>query len=72
MILYVALLVFLVWSVYNGEVSQRAGAILVATFTALNLVFLLMKLPEPWYIITFVATLIYLVVKTYGGDVKIR
>ena len=72
MILYVFLLAFLIWSVYNGEVLPRVGAVIAATFIALNLVFFFMKLPLPYYIVTFAATTIYLVVKTYGGDVKIR
>jgi hypothetical protein len=72
MILYVLLLAFLVWSIYNGDVLPRVGVILAATFIALNLIFFWMKLPLPWYIITFAATAIYLIVKTYGGDVKIR
>lgn len=72
MIIYIALLAFLIWGVYDGDVSLRAGIILALSFILLNLLFYYMKLPMPYYIVTFVATTIYLVLKIYGGDVKIR
>jgi hypothetical protein len=69
---YILLSIFLIWSIYNGDVYPREGGILAAIFIGLNLIFLLLKLPLPAYIVTFTMVTIYLIVRVYAGDVKIR
>lgn len=72
MILYIPLLAFLIWSVYSGDVTPREGGILTVIFLVLNGVFFLLKLSPAWYIVSFVMLTIYLIVKVFGGDIKIR
>jgi uncharacterized membrane protein len=69
---YILLSIFLIWSIYNGDVYPHEGGMLAAIFIGLNVICLLLKLPSPAYIVTFVIVLIYLIVRVYAGDVKIR
>lgn len=72
LILCIPALALLIWCVYNGDISQRIGIVLGVSLFVLSLVFILFKLPPPYYIVIFFAMMIYLVVKMYRGDIKIR
>ena len=71
-ILYILLVTLLIWTVYNGDVYPRVACLLAVIFIALQVAIFFLKLSVAWYIVTYVLLLIYLIVKNYGGDVKIR
>ena len=72
LIVYVLLLALLLWGVYSGYIYSREAGVLTTAFVLLHLVFLFLKLSQGWYIGAYFLTLIYLVIKVYGGDVNIR
>ena len=71
-IFYVPLLAWLVWCVYNGDIPNHRALIIASVVATLNLTIFLMKLSPPWYIVAYAATVLVLILHTYGGDVKIR
>lgn len=68
---FVLLVVLLIWGVYTGDVTSREGVAFVVVFAVLELLSWLLKWSIVWSIVAATLGLIILIVKIYGGDIKI-
>ncbi len=69
---FVAFWVVLIWSVIDGDLDAREGAIFVSIWAALLLGFLLLHIPNFWFVVPMVLLDIVLIFKVFGGDIQIR
>ncbi len=71
MIVLILLIIWLVWSVYNGNVYPKQGVIAGGVAAAVYVAGLAARQPA-LAIIAVIGLAIFLVVRTYDGDVHIR
>ena len=64
--------VLLGWGLYDGDLYPKEGVILAAIWVVLLVGLLLLKLSPYWFVVPTVILDIYLVIKVFGGDIKIR
>lgn len=64
--------VLLGWGLYDGDLYPKEGAIVVAIWGVMLLIFLLLKVTLLWFVVPTVLLDIYLILKIFGQDIQIR
>jgi hypothetical protein len=68
---FFAFWVLLIWSLIDGDLYPKEGAIFVAVWAALLAGFLLLKIPMLWFVVPMVLLDIVLMVKVFGQNIEI-
>ena len=64
--------VLLGWSLYDGDLYPKEGAIYAAIWIVLLLGFLVLRVAMLWFIVPTVLLDIILILKIFGQDIQIR
>lgn len=64
--------ILLGWSLYDGDLYPKEGAIFVGIWVVLLLGFLLLKIALLWFVVPTVLLDIILILKIFGQDIQIR
>ena len=71
-VIYVAVIGYMIWCAYNGDLNPRECGIAVCLVVLAHVVIALAHGLQAFHAVPFFALVIYLVLKSYGGDVKIH
>ena len=60
------------WSLYDGDLYPREGFTLIGIWVALLIIFLIFQVSFFWFVVPTVLLDIYLILKVFGRDIRIR
>ena len=64
--------ILLIWSLFDGDLSPKEGAMFIGVWIVLLLCFTQFDVSPFWFVVPTVVLDIILIFKIFGGDIQIR